>query len=43
MSVTASFGVSRYIVKETRDTFFDRVDTALYQAKDKGRNRVEVA
>jgi len=42
VSVTASFGVSRYIAKETRDTFFNRVDTALYQAKDKGRNRVEV-
>lgn len=43
VSITASFGVSRYLVKETQDTFFARVDSALYQAKDKGRNRVEVA
>lgn len=43
VSVTASFGVSRYIAKETRDTLFNRVDTALYQAKGNGRNRVEVA
>ena len=41
--VTASFGVSCYLDMESQDTFFTRVDTALFQAKDQGRNRVEVA
>lgn len=43
ISVTASFGISCYLGKESQDTFFTRLDTALYQAKNKGRNRVEIA
>ncbi len=39
--VTSSFGISEYIYSETADTMMKRVDSALYAAKDNGRNRVE--
>lgn len=38
--VTASFGVTLYKKNETVDTTLIRVDEALYQAKEKGRNQV---
>ena len=38
--LTASFGVSSPDKDETAIPFFERVDRALYQAKDSGRNRV---
>jgi diguanylate cyclase (GGDEF)-like protein len=38
--VTASFGVTEYRPGEGSDTLLKRVDTALYAAKDQGRNRV---
>ncbi len=38
---TCSFGVSAYIAGESEDSFFIRVDQALYNAKAKGRNCVE--
>jgi len=41
-TVTASFGVSERLGGENRDTWFRRVDQALYTAKNNGRNRVEV-
>ena len=39
-SVTASFGVTELQAGDTVDTMLRRVDRALYQAKDGGRNRV---
>lgn len=41
--VTVSLGVAMYDAKESTDGFFSRLDQALYRAKDKGRNRLEVA
>jgi len=41
-SITSSFGVTSYTPKDTRDTFIKRVDDALYMAKNKGRNRIEL-
>jgi diguanylate cyclase (GGDEF)-like protein len=44
ISVTASFGVTRYNVNDTNeneDKFLKRADTALYKAKNSGRNKVE--
>lgn len=40
--VTASFGVTEFCKGELYEDVFKRVDTALYYAKEKGRNRVEV-
>lgn len=39
--VTSSFGVSEYILGESKKSFLKRVDQALYMAKNNGRNRVE--
>jgi diguanylate cyclase (GGDEF)-like protein len=41
--VTLSLGVSLYDGIESPDQAVDRADTALYQAKSAGRNRVRVA
>lgn len=38
--VTMSFGVSEFIEGETRDHIYKRVDDALYEAKENGRNQV---
>lgn len=40
--VTASFGVTLYQDKETKEEMLKRVDQAMYQAKQDGRNRVVV-
>lgn len=40
--ITCSIGVSQFHNKESKDTLFKRVDTALYKAKNSGRNRVEM-
>lgn len=41
--VTASFGVSGYVrSEETDEPVIQRADSALYAAKNKGRNRVEI-
>ena len=42
-TVTASFGVAQRSLGETADAWFGRVDRALYRAKQRGRNRVELA
>jgi diguanylate cyclase (GGDEF)-like protein/PAS domain S-box-containing protein len=42
LQVTASFGVTSHICGESVEVFVNRVDTALYQAKNDGRNRVAV-
>ncbi|BCD68577.1 GGDEF domain-containing protein [Nitratiruptor sp. YY09-18] len=42
IKVTASFGVSGVRKDDTLDTIFARVDKALYEAKNSGKNRVVV-
>lgn len=39
-TITASFGVAEIKFNEPWESWFKRVDIALYQAKDQGRNRV---
>ncbi len=41
--ITISCGVAEYKYSETKKEFFKRVDEALYLAKKKGKNTVEVA
>ncbi len=42
--ITCSFGVTEFIAEsDTVDKLLDRVDKALYRAKEHGRNRVEKA
>jgi len=41
--VTASFGVATYQLHESLDHWIGRVDRALYEAKDTGRNAVKFA
>ena len=38
--VTCSFGVTAYNQEETGEAFISRADSALYKAKESGRNRV---
>lgn len=42
IAITASFGVCEYLGNETQNELFERVDKALYSAKNLGRNRVEL-
>jgi diguanylate cyclase (GGDEF)-like protein len=41
IGISASFGVSQYILAETEDALISRVDSALYKAKSAGRNCVK--
>jgi diguanylate cyclase (GGDEF)-like protein len=43
LAVTVSCGVATRVGTETMEALFDRADTALYDAKNGGRNRVSVA
>jgi len=38
--VTCSFGVTQFRAGDTEHSFFERVDNALYEAKESGRNQV---
>jgi len=38
--VTCSFGVTQFTQGDTQSLFFERVDEALYEAKENGRNQV---
>lgn len=38
--VTCSFGVTSYVPEENSESFINRADSALYKAKESGRNRV---
>ena len=40
--VTCSFGVAEITESDNADSFLNKADIALYNAKDNGRNRVEV-
>jgi diguanylate cyclase len=42
VQITVSFGISEFAEGETADEVFSRADKALYEAKDKGRNRVQI-
>jgi diguanylate cyclase (GGDEF)-like protein/PAS domain S-box-containing protein len=41
-NITCSFGVTSYLKQESKNSFIKRFDSALYRAKDEGRNRVVV-
>lgn len=41
--LTVSVGVAQYLAEESPDSLFKRVDEALYQAKNRGRNSVFAA
>ena len=42
-SVTLSIGVARFVDGDTRESWIERTDRALYRAKEAGRNRVVIA
>ncbi len=41
-SITASFGLIRVLKQDTIDSAMQRVDNAMYQAKEEGKNRVVI-
>lgn len=43
VEITASCGITESRGDDTPESVFQRADTALYQAKEKGRNRCEIA
>jgi diguanylate cyclase len=42
VQITVSFGISEFAEGETAAEVFSRADKALYEAKDKGRNKVQL-
>ncbi len=40
--ITLSFGVAQFSSEDTKKTFFEKADVALFEAKKNGRNRVEI-
>jgi diguanylate cyclase (GGDEF)-like protein len=42
IGVTVSIGVARYAPGESQESWIERVDRAMYQAKQSGRNRIVV-
>ena len=42
IQITVSAGISEYNRKETLDQWIERADEALYLAKERGRNRIEM-
>lgn len=42
LAITASLGIAEYRPGETRDSWIARADRAMYAAKQRGRNRVEI-
>jgi diguanylate cyclase len=43
LKVTVSIGCTVIRQEDTEESLFERADKALYEAKDKGRNRIEMA
>ena len=41
-NVTCSFGVTKYVPGDSRESITERADAALYLAKERGRDRAEV-
>jgi len=41
-NITASFGITEFKENDTRESIFKRCDEALYIAKEKGRDRIEI-
>jgi len=41
-SITCSFGITKYKSNESSDSFINRGDKAMYQAKRAGKNTVKV-
>jgi diguanylate cyclase (GGDEF)-like protein len=41
-TLTVSFGVTEFTPQDDMNAFLKRVDDALYQAKENGRNRIEI-
>jgi diguanylate cyclase (GGDEF)-like protein len=42
IGVTVSIGVARYAAGESQESWIERVDRAMYQAKQSGRNRIVI-
>ncbi|MDX2504296.1 MAG: GGDEF domain-containing protein [Gammaproteobacteria bacterium] len=40
IAITVSMGISSFTFEDTQESFFERADKALYQAKSAGRNQV---
>ena len=41
-AITVSFGMTGFLIEDTKSSLFKRVDIALYNAKKNGRNRIEI-